>query len=183
MTLQLNEIASLEGKITKSFRKKSYYLKTQQKLVIKPNTQEVSKCILAYSELPEGTCAVVEPLSKFEKQTGLCVTSSLAKLDSARSTPIGFLNVTTTNITVPKDTKIAKLLILTPKQASYIQPLNPELLSEHLNNSVNELVSSDPNLDIKPSTADEFWFPTPETCADPRKLTGISKQILMNSSN
>ena len=46
MTLQLNEIASLEGKITKSFRRKSYYLKTQQKLVIKPNTQEVSNCIL-----------------------------------------------------------------------------------------------------------------------------------------
>ena len=86
MTLQLNEIASLEGKITKSFRRKSYYLKTQQKLVIKPNTQEVSNCIIAFSELPEGTCAVVEPLSNFEKQTGLCLTSSLAQLDSAEKT-------------------------------------------------------------------------------------------------
>ena len=127
MLLRCNEIASLQETAEKSWTSKSYYLKTHQKIVVHPNSQEVSNCILIYPSLPEGTCAVVEPLPSFEKQTDLCSTSWLAKLDDARSTPFGLLMVTSAIITVPQNTKAAKFMISTPKHVSCIQPLNPEI--------------------------------------------------------
>ena len=41
-------------------------------------------------------------------------------------------------------------MILTPKQASQIQPLDPEHFMEHLNHSTQELISADPTIGIEP---------------------------------
>ena len=68
-------------------------------------------------------------------------------------------------------------MILPPKQASCLQPLNPELFTELLNHSIHELISADPTIGIEPQTADEFGFPTPETCENPEEFTGINKRV------
>ena len=130
-----------------------------------------------YPNIPDDTCAVVQPLRYFEKQTGLCLTSSLVKLDDTKRTPIGFFRVTSTIITVPKDTKIAKFFILTPKQASYIQPLNAELFTEHLNHSIHKLISADPNIGNKPRSNNALGFLTPQISGNSHKPTGISERF------
>ena len=112
MTLQLDEISSPTGNIKKTYSKKKFYLKTTEKLVIRPNCQEVPS-----DDLPIGTNAIVEPLPNFERKTGLCLTSSIGCLDSERKTPIGFLNVQSTVITVPKGTLVAKVSLLSPQPA------------------------------------------------------------------
>ena len=115
MTLQLNEISSPTGKIKKTYSKKKFYLKTTEKLGFRPNCQEVSSCQLTSDDLPIGTNAIVEPLPNIERKTGLCLTSSIGCLDSERKTPIGFLNVQSTVITVSQFLKSPKMP-KTPKQ-------------------------------------------------------------------
>ena len=134
MTLQLNGNASLEGAVECSLTFKPYFVKTQWKTVLVPISQKVLQCILTHPNIPEDT--VVELLSSFEKPTGLCLTSSLAKSDDAKRTVNGSLNVTSTIITLTKDTKRDKNAIFTPKQASYVQHPNLDILTEHLNQSL-----------------------------------------------
>ena len=82
----------------------------------------------------------------------------LSKLKNSE-TEIALLNVTPIEITVAKDTAIAKFTILTEKQAEYIQPIDPSLFSLD-NFQLNELVTSHEKVDPFPKS--EFWFPTPE---------------------
>ena len=70
---------------------------------------------------------------------------------------------------------IARITILTPKQAQYLQPNNPRLLSDYFIQNINALIE-DSEMKVSPST-DELWFPTPENCKNPEKLTGIEKHI------
>ena len=123
MTLQLNEISSPTGNIKKTYSKKKFYLKTTEKLVIRPNCQEVSSCQLTSDGLPIGTNAIVEMLPNFERKTGLCLTDSIGCLDSERKTPVGFLNVQSTVITVHKRILIAKVSLLSPQQAQFCNRL------------------------------------------------------------
>ena len=81
MTLQPNETSSPTGNIKKTYSKKKFYLKTTEKLVIRPNCQEVSSCQLTSDDLPIGTNAIVEMLPNFERKTGLCLTDSIGCLD------------------------------------------------------------------------------------------------------
>ena len=78
-------------------------------------------------------------------------------------------------VTVQKNAQVAKVTILTASQAQYIQPVNPELLTDHLNKSINGLIAGSEHK-VYPSN-DEFWFPTPENCHNPETLTGIQKRI------
>ena len=64
---------------------------------------------------------------------------------------------------------------MTAKQAQYLHPINPELLFDHLTESIKGLIE-DSETKVYPST-DEFWFPTPENCKDPENLAGIHKRI------
>ena len=59
-------------------------------------------------------------------------------------------------VTVPKNTKVAKFIVLTTKQASYIHPLNLEHVIEHPNHSIHALHSADPTVRIKPEGWESF---------------------------
>ena len=78
-------------------------------------------------------------------------------------------------IAVIENTKVAKFMTLAPKLVSHTQPFNPELFTKHLNHSIHELLPADPTIGIEPQRADEFWFPTLETCENLEELTGINK--------
>ena len=80
MTLQPKEISSPTGNIKKTYSKKKFYLKTTEKLVIRPICQEVSSCQLTSDDLPICTDAIVEPLPNLERKTGLCLTSRQHRL-------------------------------------------------------------------------------------------------------
>ena len=60
---------------------------------IKPNASEIVTCSLSNESFPEGTVAIVEPNPKFEKETGLCVTSAIDKIDEKKEVQLGVLNI------------------------------------------------------------------------------------------
>ena len=175
MTIQLTERVHKDGKISSLTTKKNLFLHAAQTLSVKPNTSEIIQCTLSTESFPEGTVAIVEPNPRFEKQTGLCVTSAIVKFDSKKQVSLGILNLLPHQVTVQKNAQVAKVTILTASQAQYLQPVNPEILTDHLNKSINGLIADSENK-VYPSN-DEFWFPTPENCPNPETLTGIQKRI------
>ena len=175
ITLQLTERIHKNGKISSLTSKKNLFLHSNQSITIKPNTSEIITCSLPQNTFPEGTVALVEPSPKFEKETGLCLTSAIVKLNKDNQTSLGVLNILPHNITISNNTQVARVTILTPKQAAYLQPINPALLTNYFNEQVNTLIA-DSTTKVFPSK-DPFWFPTPENCQEPEKLTGIHKRI------
>ena len=89
----------------------------------------------------------IEPLPYFERKTNLCLTNTIGRLDAERQTPIWFLNVQLTVITVSKGALVAKVTLLSPQPAQFLQAVNPELMTDYINQSVNELISSSQFLD------------------------------------
>ena len=87
--IQLIEGIYKDGKISFLTTKKNLFLHFTQNLVIKPNSSEIITCILPAESFPEGTVASVEPNPRFEKQTGLCVTSAIVKLDAKKQASLG----------------------------------------------------------------------------------------------
>ena len=144
-------------------------------LSINPNTTEIVQCFFPNCSYPDGTVAIIEPHAKFENQTGLCFTSALITLKTKQDVSLAILNVLPHKVTFQKNSVIARITILTPKQAEYLQPINPQLLSNYFNQNIIVLIQ-DSEIKVSPST-DELWFPTPENCSNPETLTGIEKRI------
>ena len=175
LTIQLTERIHKNGKISSLTAKKNLFLHSTQAMSIKPNASEIVTCSISNDSFPEGTVAIVEPNPNFEKQTGLCVTSAIVKLNEKKEVQLGVLNIMPNIVKIARNASIAKVTILTAKQAQYLQPISPELFSQHLNKSFNALVTEfEPNIQMKDN---ELWFPTPENCSNPERLTGIHKRI------
>ena len=175
LTLQLTEKIHTNGKISAVSSKKNHFLRNNSSLSINPNTTEIVQCSFPNCSYPDGTVAIIEPHAKFENQTGLCVTSALITLKAKQDVSLAILNLLPHKVTVQKNSVIARITILTPKQAEYLQPINPQLLSNYFNQNINALIQ-DSEIKVSPST-DELWFPTPENCSNPETLTGIEKRI------
>ena len=124
---------------------------------------------------------MVEPNQKFENETGLCVTSAIVKLDKDNKVKLGVINVLPHKVTIQKNTSIARITILTAKQADYLQPVDPALLANYFEDNITSLISDSetPNY----TSPDRHWFPTPENCAHPEKLEGIHKESMMKLSS
>ena len=175
LTIQLTERIHKDGKVSSLTQKKNLFLHSTQSLTVNPNSSEILTCTLSTEAFPEGTVAIVEPNPRFEKETGLCVTSAIVKFNEKKQVSLGILNILAHKVTVSKNASIAKVTILTAKQAQYLQPVSPALLSEHFSKSVNTLIA-DTGAKVYPSSGG-LWFPTPENCLHPERLTGINKRI------
>ena len=127
LTLQLTEKIHTNGKISAVSSKKNHFLRNNSSLSINPNTTEIVQCSFPNCSYPNGTVAIIEPHAKFENQTGLCVTSALITLKAKQDVSLAILNVLPHKVTVQKNSVIARITILTPKQAEYLQPINPQL--------------------------------------------------------
>ena len=138
-----------------------------------PNTNEVITCSLPHHSYPDITIAVVEPYAKFENQTGLRVT--IVTLKANENLSLAVLNVLPHKIAVPRNTIIARIIVLTQKQAEFLQSTNSQLLSNYFNRDLNALIH-DSEIKVYPSS-DESWFSTPENCKDPKSVTGINRRF------
>ena len=137
LTLQLTEKIHHNGKISAVTPKKNHFLKNNSSISINPNTSEIVKCSLPNYSYPDGTVAIIEPFAKFENQTGLCVTSALITIKAKEDISLAILNVLPHKVTVQKNSIIARITILTPEQAEYLQPINPQLLTTYFNDKIN----------------------------------------------
>ena len=77
---------------------------------------------------------------------------------------------------------IAKVSLLSPQQAQFLQPISLELINEHVNESINEHIATSGYPEMVFPSPDTFWFLTPETCENPEALTGIAKRIFDETS-
>ena len=150
-------------------------MRNNSSISINPNTSEIVKCSLPNCSYPDGTVAIIEAFAKFVNQTGLCVTSALITIKTKEDVSLAILNVLPHKVTVQKNSIIARISILTPKQAEHLQPINPQLLTTYFDENFIAFIQ-DSDIKVSPSP-DEFCFPTPENCSNPEKLTGIDKRI------
>ena len=90
----------------------------------------------------------------FKNQTGLCVTSPLITLKENQDASLATLNVLPHKVAVQKNSVIARITILTPKQAEYVKPINHQLVSNYFNQNINSIIQ-DSEIKVLPSS-DEF---------------------------
>ena len=184
LTLQLNEMDKLE-KTTNA----QYSIRTVEKTTIAPNQQTILKCVLLSKNKLSELCGIVEPKTSFEEKTGLCITSSLSKVDSSGHLFISALNLQENEVTIPRNSDIALFKFLSPQQAETLTPIDPQLLTlakfknpDDFVTEINQLVIDQTfNSESQPPRPQPdykiFWFQTPETCRNPEKLQGVEKRI------
>ena len=171
LSIQIQKIHT-NGKISAVSSKRNHFLRNNSSLLINTNTTEIVQNSFPNCSYPDGSVAIIETHAKFENHTGLCVTSALITLKAKQDVSLATLNVLPHKVTARKNSRIT---ILTPKQAEYLQPINPQLLSNYFNQNINALIQES---EIKVSLwPDEFWFPTPENCSNPESLTGIETRL------
>ena len=94
--------------------KRTFVLCTQNKFTLNSNQQEVVDCeITDCDNWVKESIGIIEPSVMFEKKTGLCVMSSLSKIDSLGRAKIGIINLMPTKTTISARIRIAKFQILT----------------------------------------------------------------------
>ena len=138
--MQLTERFHTNGEFSTVTAIKNHFLRKSKLIAINPNTNEMVPGTLPKLYYPNDTVIIIEPHSKFDNQTGLCVTSAIVKLRANEDVSLAVLNVLPLKITIPKNTIIARITISTPKQAEYLQPNIPQLLSDYFNQNINALV-------------------------------------------
>ena len=113
---------------------KPQILHTVSKIIIHTKQQEIIECELINPDKAyEYASGLIEPSIQFESKSGLCIMSSISKLDRNFRTYIGIMNLNPNEIIITAKTRVAKFEILTSKQASFIKPIHPSLCSLNKN--------------------------------------------------
>ena len=142
--------------------------------MLQPN-QQVFAPVVIERDLGDIT-GTVEGLSAFERRTNLLVSPALSETQEGR-THVQITNPLDYQITINVGTAVASFKILTPKQATNLQPITDHqlnLISQYPDEAgaVLNQIFKDPT-----AKSDRRWYPTPETRDDPSKLNKIEKRI------
>ena len=157
MTLQLKENSSPTGNAKKTYSKQKFSLETTEKVVLRPNNQDVS-IVNTNDELTIDPSATKELLPNFERKTGWCFTQYFGRLGAECQMQIRNLNIQLTVITVPEETLVANVTFLSPQQVHLLQPVNQQLMKDYINRIVKELIASSnsPRCFCNPKTVSDF---------------------------
>ena len=177
LTFIINEIQQTDGKKSVRHEEQTFNIYTKTKTTLGPCKQDLVICLCASKtfELAK-IIGIIEPFNFFEQNSGVFVASSLNRVDDKNQVQISFLNTNSHEATIPAGTKVAVFTVLTPKQANFITPIDPQIAA---------LIQTNPNSSAENKLApikgekyaDAFWFKTPESCENPEFLTGIEKRI------
>ena len=73
---------------------KKYVLENVSRVSIAANQQEILECKLQKENRHlENAIGIIEPSTKFEQKTGLCLMSSISKVDNNLNTKVGVINL------------------------------------------------------------------------------------------
>ena len=170
ITLSLNNVSSSKP------IKRNIVLSTISKITVLPNQQAAIECKLEklHPSL-QNVIGIIEPSLLFERKTGLCVLSSISRIDSTFRTKIGIINLMPYKITVSPQTRIGKFQLVTQNQASYLLPMHPSIIDCY--KELNTVIETKQTSEMDNYASKNFWFGTPEYCGDPTTLNGIQKTI------
>ena len=107
--------------------KTKIYLKTMEDIKISPGKQTILKLQPDNDITVESQIGIVEPTIKFEK-LGLCLTSSIDKLQKNEPLFMIAINSTEVPIHIGKNSAVATFSVLTPEHERYLIPLEPKLI-------------------------------------------------------
>ena len=182
LTFQLNAVITEEGKKKRVKTPKGIPVTCAKTLTIPPGKYEVLKCKVTHPENDyNGTTGIVAGFKPFLSTTrAIAITNTLSHIGANGETDIGVVNVSDFPVTIKDGTRVASLELLTPDQAAYLQPVEPAV-AERINQLRHIKVSKEEfnKLTFKhePDEQSKHWFPTPENCKDPSRLTGTMKRI------
>ena len=183
-SFQLNTMQTVGSSTPKRLHHKTkIYLKTMEDIKISPGNQTILKLQPDNEITVESQIGIVEPTIKFEK-LGLCLTSSIDKLQKNEPLFMIAINSTEVPIHIRKNSSVATFSVLTPEQARYLIPLEPKLIqsenekrnTKQISKSIEKTARGEIN-HITIQSDSEFWFPTPENVEDPSRLAGLEKRI------
>ena len=156
------------------FKLQMLELRASQKTTIQPR-QQVFIPVTSEKDIGQVT-GTVEAFPAFERKTELLVSPSMSEIND-QQTHVQITNYLDHSITIPQNTTVAVFRILTPNQAKNVQPMTSEQLTlitkfpDEATNVINQLFQ-EPD-----ASKDKRWYPTPETCDDPKKLNKIERRI------
>ena len=187
-TFLVNEMQGYNGQIKTVPTKRRFRLVTAQRITVQPQAQEPILVEIHRNDREnhlKNTSGVIEPIAHLEDKLNIAITSSLSKLDKKFSTQILILNVNPNVREIPKGTNIGTYYLMSPKQARYIMPIDPQVLA-HIGEDMpleRMILNRNRKPPRKPSDytigfdSSQYWFPTPENCQDPSNLSEINRRI------
>ena len=107
LTLQLTELFHNYEKISAVTTKKNHFLRNSKSIAIYPNTNKIVLRTFPNFSYPNDTVTTIEPHSKFENQTGLCVTNAIVKIKANEDFSLTVLNVLPHKLTIPNNHEVA----------------------------------------------------------------------------
>ena len=126
-------------------------------------------------------CGEFEPSRRFETKYGLVFSNVLVQAHTIKNLFLFVINIMDAPVHLKAGVKIGEFTVLTAEQASYLIPLEPELLKNYTKRKQQLILNS---IEMKnkynqPSDTqvNKFWFSTLETWKDPEKLDGLKKRI------
>ena len=123
ITLQSVERIQYDGKISSLTSKRNLFLYSNHSLTIKPNTSEVFSRLLQHNTFLGSTVDLVEPHPKVEKRRSLSY-NCYCIIDGDNKTSLAVLKVLPYNSPLSTNSHVARVTIITPKQAACLQPVN-----------------------------------------------------------
>ena len=188
MTYQLNEIKN-PSQGSKKIPKTKYPVRLQQKIVIKPQQQELLHAKIDVPKKLEGRTGVVIPDKKIEESTDLKLSSAGIKVSKDNNISNIAINLNEHNTTLTKNKQIAVFHFLPPQDEEELIEIGPGLLAldkmkaGEIFNTVNQILSTgkvhgknQPNR--PPPNYDKNWFPTTETWPNPENLPSVQNKKL-----
>ena len=121
---------------------------------------------------------IVTPSSHMEEHENIFITSSLSTVNN---NAVGYqvINFSDMPYTLPVDTHMAEVRVLTSEQIKYIKPVDPSTLTfmmhQHMENTdlyLNQQMKTNQSSDEQ----EKYWFPTPEQPGDPTTYTPIQQR-------
>ena len=190
MTYQLNEI-NIPGQGRKKISKTKYPVCLLQKIVIKPQQQEILYAKIDVPKKLEDHTGIVIPDEAFEASTDLKLSSAVVKVGKDNNISIIAINLNEHNITITKNKHIAVFQFLSPQDEEELIEIGRDLLAldkmkdGEFFNSVNQILSTGKvhgknQPKRPPPDYDKIWFPTPETCPNPENLPSLQRKIYDN---
>ena len=131
--------------------------------------------------LDHDATGVLTPSPSFDDHNSIYIASSLSTVRD-NSLTLEVTNVSSKSFTIYPDTHLANFAVMSPDQAKSIKPVDPGTLAflmemdndENTIHYLNELLKVS---DEEESSAERYWFPTPENPGDPSTYTPLQKRI------
>ena len=190
MTYELIDIKTpSEGR--KMVHKRRYPFVMNQKVIIKPQHQEILPTKVFFWKNLEGHTGMIIPDEDLENKTELRLSSSVVTVGKDNIVPILAINLNDHAITFTENKQVAVFQFLSPQEEEELIEIGPDILAlDRMKNGeffrgINQLMRVGKTRGGRlrkrpPLDYEKIWFPTPETCRNPDNLPSLQGKFFDN---